>query len=822
MRHAFILGILLVGSTAPVAAQQLAPAGSGGVPALAHALRQLGANKRVLFIAAHPDDESTQLLTYLSRGLGVQVAYLSLTRGEGGQNLIGSELGLDLGIIRSEELLAARAVDGAVQFFTRAYDFGFSKTAEESFRFWPRDTVLKDVLDIIRRFRPQIIVTQFTGTPSDGHGQHQVAGLLAKQAFERLQSTPGGPVKLLQASRFDSSMVTFTLPTGGLDPFAGQSHSQIAAASRSRHRSQDMGALQSPGPNTIRLAQIAGPRGGEASLFAGVDTVLRGREAFVALIDSARARLSPWDPSAVLPLLVRAHASLPASDTTQREILEGAIATAAGVIVDAVTDDGILTPGQRVQVELTTWNAGAADVKLDQVDLVAPAGWRVERLDAAATPIAAGTVATRRFALFVAPDAPRTQPYFRKRPLVRGGYYDWTSAPAAVRGLPFDPPAVTARVRVTVAGEPLTIEREVVQRYRDQAIGEIRRPLFVAQDFDVELSPSMLLRRVGEGSTAAHYMVTVTNRTRGPTTARVVITPPSGWRAEVAESLVFQKEDEAHTVGFDVLPPPGARAGSFTLTATVLGPDGKRASGALQIIDYPHIRPRAVAAASTATITTAEFALPGMARLGYVRGAADVVPEKLSAIGLPVDILSADTLARGDLSRYSAIVIGSRAYEIDLALMAHNGRLLDYARAGGVVIVQYQQYQYVTGGYAPFPLDIARPHDRVTDELAPMKAVLPDHPVFHTPNQIRPSDWDGWVQERGLYFANKWDSTYVAPLETADPGSAPLRGGLLVAPLGKGTYVYTGLSFFRQLPAGVPGAYRLFLNLLALRRQDVP
>lgn len=815
-----LCSLLLVGAAGP-GVGQLAPAGTGGVAALASALRQLGASKRVLFIAAHPDDEDTQLLTYLSRGLGAQVAYLSLTRGEGGQNLIGSELGLDLGIIRTEELLAARAVDGAKQFFTRAYDFGFSRSAEEAFRFWPRDTLLKDVLAVIRRFRPQIIVSQFTGTPRDGHGQHQVAGLLARQAFDQLHDSAGGPVKFYRSSRFDSASATITLPGGGLDPFAGQSYNQIAMASRSRHRSQDMGALQTPGPSVIRLAMIAGPAGGQAALFAGVDTLLRGRERFVALIDSARARLSPWEPGAVLPLLVRALRELGPTDIEQRTILEGAIANAASIVVDGVTDDGMLTPGERVQVEVTAWNAGTADVQLDSVTLLAPAGWRVERLDASASPVAAGTATTRRFALHVAADAPRTQPYFRLRPLVRNGYYDWTGVPTEWRGLPFEPPPVIARVRLTVSGAPLTLEREVVHRYRDQGIGEIRRPLFVAQDFDVALSPSTMLWRLGDGTVPGHFMATVTNRTRGPASARLVITPPAGWTAVAAESLAFSKEDEERSFGFELVPPPGTRPGSYRVTATAVGAEGRRSSGAPLVIDYPHIRPRLVASPSAVAITAAEFRLPPLTRLGYVRGASDVVPEALAAVGVPLELLGPDTLARGDLSRYTAIVIGSRAYETDPALVANNGRLLDYARAGGLVVVQYQQYAFVTGGFAPFPLNIARPHDRVTDETAAMTTLVPDHPAFRYPNEIRPRDWDAWVQERGLYFAHDWDSTYVPLLATADPGGPPLAGGLLVAPLGRGTYVYTGLSFFRQLPAGVPGAYRLFLNLLALRRERV-
>jgi len=240
------------------------------------------------------------------------------------------------------------------------------------------------------------------------------------------------------------------------------------------------------------------------------------------------------------------------------------------------------------------------------------------------------------------------------------------------------------------------------------------------------------------------------------------------------------------------------------------------------VIDYPHIRPRATEDASTADVRVARLALPGVRRVGYVRGASDRVPEELQAIGVPVEVLSADTLTRGDLSRYDAIVVGSRAYETEPALVANNERLLAYARAGGLVIVQYQQYQFVDGHYAPYPLSIARPHDRVTDETAPVTALAPDHPLFHTPNEIGPADWDGWVQERGLYFAGTWDSTYVPLIESQDPGGPPLRGGVLVAPVGRGTYVYTGLSFFRQLPAGVPGAYRLFLNLLGLKERHVP
>jgi LmbE family N-acetylglucosaminyl deacetylase len=806
---------------------QLGPAGTGGVAALASTLRQLGSNKRVLMIGAHPDDEDTQLLVLLSRGLGAQAAYLSLTRGEGGQNLIGPELGPELGIIRTEELLAARELDGARQYFTRAYDFGFSKSAEETFRFWPRDSILKDVLDVIRRFRPQIIIAVFSGTPADGHGQHQVSGILARQAFDLLRDSTGGPVKFYRSTRFDSAATTVTMAAGTLDPIIGQSYFQIAAASRSRHRSQDMGVLQRAGPSTARLGLIASKiPGADPALFAGVDTVVRA-PGYAALIDSARAALSPWRPGAALPYLIRAMRALGSADAEQRALLERAIAIAAGVSIDGTADDGIVTPGERLQIEVNVWNAGDSTVRVDSVAVVAPSGWTLDRPEPQAPTVTAGSLQTRRFVLNVGRDAERTQPYFLRRPLVnRGGLYDWSAAPPEVRGLPFEPPPVITRVRLTIAGEPVTITREVVYRYRDQAIGEIRRPIFVTRDVDVAIAPDELLWPVdGAGREPRRFSITVTNRSRGAAPVALRVAVPPGWPPVSAESLSFTREDESKSVIVSVAPPTAdvLKPGTYDVRAGA-GGGGAGGAGWLEIIDYPHIRPRALSRPSTAQIRAARVSLPGLTRVGYVRGASDRVPEALLAVGLPLELIGPDSLARGDLSRYDAIVIGSRAYETEPALVANNGRLLEYGRNGGLIIVQYQQYPFVDGGFAPYPLTIARPHDRVTDETAPVTLLDPANPVFHYPNDIGADDWRGWVQERGLYFAHSWDTTYVPVLEAHDPAppTTELKGGLLIAPLGRGTYVYTGLSFFRQLPAGVPGAYRLFVNLLGLTRRNVP
>lgn len=821
MLRAFTL-LILLGSAAAAAApgQSLSPPGTGGVALLADALRRLATNTRVLVIGAHPDDEDSRLIALLSRGLGADVAYLSLTRGEGGQNLIGGELGPALGVLRTEELLAARAVDGARQYFTRAYDFGYCRTADEAFRQWPRDSLLRDVLTVIRRVRPQVLVSVFSGTARDGHGHHQAAGILAREAFDVLRDSVWGPVKLYRSTRFDTAAATLHLDAGALDPVAGYSYDQIAMASRSRHRSQDMGQIQRPGPSDVTLALVAARPGVDGGFFAGVDTMPPGWARYAALIDSARAAFGVWRPAAIVPLLARARGALGAEAGTahRRALLDRALAAAAGLVVDAVVDDDVVTPGQRLQVEVSVWNAGDGVVHVDGVELQAPKGWTVQRLDVAAVPVRPGTLVRRRFVVIVAANAPRTEPYFLRQPSI-GALYDWSGVAAERRGMPFEPPLLDVRVRARIGATPVTLSREVVHRVRDEAVGEVRRPLAVSHAFDVAISPDLAVLPVEDAtSSRPRFLATVTNRARGAATARLAIAAPPGWDTGPVETIDFTREDETRSIALTLTPPSGLTPGRYAFEAAAVGPDGGNV-GAIRTLAYPHVRPRAYAVPSKFEVRAVDIAIPRLTRIGYVRGAADRVPELLRALGLPVELLPADSLG-GALGHYDAIVVGSRAYEIDPALPARNGRLLDYARAGGLVIVQYQQYDFARGGFTPYPLTIARPHDRVTDEAAPVTALLPDDPALTWPNALGPEDWRGWVQERGLYFAHDWDSTYRAPLAMSDFDDAPLRGGLLIAPLGRGTYVYTGLSFFRQLPAGVPGAYRLFANLLALGRKD--
>jgi LmbE family N-acetylglucosaminyl deacetylase len=862
------LGLLLgaLVSVPPVFAQ-LEPPSTGGAVALAHELRMLGHYRRVLMIGAHPDDEDTELLTVLARRMGAEAAYLSLNRGEGGQNLIGPELGEPLGILRSEELLAARQLDGARQFFTRAYDFGFSKSLEETWTHWPRDSVLKDVVRVVRRFRPQIVVSIFSGTPRDGHGQHQAAGWSAAEAFDAAGDStrfpeladeglsPWTPRKLYLSTRFDTAATTLVLEGGVLDSAVGRSYHQIAMEGRSLHRSQDMGMLQRIGPSMVRLRLLRDRTGrGESGFWDGVDTTLAGMattatadapglrerwDSVTRTIAGARARASPDALAEALDQFARALAGggsgpisvgRPSPEQWDQAVrLERALRLATGVLCDAVADDDRIVPGQRVLVTATCWNPGTHPITVPLVVVRSNASRSRLMQSADGAAIAPGGVATWTLELETPYAARTSQPYYLVHPRT-GDLYDWSEAPEDLRGVPFGDPLLTAEFGNLI--EP----REVTFRYRDQAVGEVRRPLVVVPRLDVKIDPDTLVWPAASGR-ARRFTVAVTNGSRDTTSGEVRLELPRGWPAVPPRPFRLEHEDEEVTFDFAVKPPAARAPGEVEIRAVAVDASGREYDAGVFTVDYPHVRPRGYVEPATATVRVAPLALPHLTRVGYVRGAADRVPEALRSVGVPVELLDQRALERAELSRYDAVIIGPRAYETDPALSRQNGRLLAYVRRGGLLVVQYQQHDFFNRQYAAYPMtvggqplvlddtgrgDAARPrppvsHDRVTDEAAPVRLLRPNHRAFTTPNRIGPADWEGWVQERGLYFARSWDSTYTALLETHDPGEGPLQGGLLVARYGRGTYVYTGLSFFRQLPAGVPGAYRLFANLLAVR-----
>ncbi len=872
-RFLLLLAVLIALPLARAAAQ-LEPPSTGGVGALDQDLRLLGAHKRVLMIAAHPDDEDTELLTVLVRGLGAEAAYLSLNRGEGGQNLIGEELGEGLGLVRTEELLAARRLDGARQFFTRAYDFGFSKNLDDTWAHWPRDSVLKDVVRIVRRFRPQVIVSVFSGTPRDGHGQHQAAGWAAQEAFRiagdstrfpellREEGLPAwAPAKLYRSTRFDTAATTLALDGGKLDPAVGQSYHQVAMRGRSLHRSQDMGQIQGIGPSLVRLQLLDDRTGkGGSGLFAGIDTTLAGlvpTEAavlrhYAALADSARA--TDLTSRATVPTLLAMRQALmdaigPAPGRAanpmaeQLERIEPMIQRAAGLVFDAVSDEERVNPGEPVTITVTAWNAGP-----DTFDVRGNVGQRLAALRGpldSTVRLAPGGVARWVYQGRVTADPATSAPYFLRAPRA-GDLYTWPAGatqPPVVAGTPFESPE-----RASLAFRPagrldipwMSASREIAWRTNDQARGEVRRPVLVVPTIDVRLDPTNEVWRAG--STAPqHFTVTITHGGRDTTMGTVVLELPAAWRPVPAQKFTLTKENERREFDFAVTPGP-LEGGTFTVPAIATDLRRQRYDLGVLQVDYPHIHPRSFTRTATATVHVAPVTFPALARIGYVRGAADKVPEALESVGLPIEMLTGKDLATRPLARYGAIVIGPRAWETDPDLPVANDRLLAYARAGGTVLVQYQQYAYFLGNFAPYDLTVGsrQPgsttatvtsrgsttgpagtallggHDRVTDENAPVTILDPKSPVVLTPNRIGPEDWKGWIQERGLYFAHSWAPAWKTVLEMHDPGETPLEGGLVIAKVGKGTYVYTGIAFFRQLPAGVPGAYRLFANLLAL------
>lgn len=812
----------------PLAAQ-LEPPSAGGLVELDRLLHRLAVPYRVLVIGAHPDDEDTRLLALMARGYGAEAAYLSLSRGEGGQNLIGGELGVALGLLRSQELVSARELDGARQFFTRTYDFGYSRSLDETVSFWLPDSVLKDVVRVVRRFRPHVILSVWSGTPRDRHGQHQLSGATAYRAFTaagdparfpELETEEGlepwRPLKLYRSTRFDTAATTLTLETGGLDPMTGRTYHQIAMASRSQHRSQDMGQLQRTGPAATRMQLVADLTGGEgeefeSGLFAGVpaDTSWLARFADSLRAATTAPRLADAAPPLAEALRRARGRQVPAG---QVELLQRAVAVAAGLVVDGTATQSEVVPGSTFEVALQIYNAGPHAVRVERVWVRAPSGWRVTPVDPAPPAVDPGSEVRRRFEITAPVDAEPSQPYFLARPVV-GALYDWSETEPAVRGLPFDPPLLEASVGVTVLDTEVRLSREISRRAQDQAAGEVREPLRVAPAIEVTLEPGRL---VWSSAGPAEQVFTVTLQHRGSgSTAGEVRLEADGWEMPPPQRFLFRGRGESQSFRFIVVRPETESARA-TVWAVAAAENGAEFDLATVQIRYPHVRPTVYVRSAASDVEIAPIVLPQVRAVGYVRGAADRVPEALSQIGLPVEILGADALAASDLSRFDAIVVGPRAYEIDSALVSHNDRLLEYVRSGGLLLVQYQQYQFVRGGYAPYSLEIARPHDRITDETAPVTLLDPEHPAVTRPNLLGDADWVGWPQERGLYFAHDWDGAYTALLELTDPAMPPLRGGLLLASYGDGTYVYTGISFFRALPAGVPGAYRLFLNLLAL------
>jgi LmbE family N-acetylglucosaminyl deacetylase len=847
---------------------QVRPVYSLGAAGLIQVLERLQTTGSALHVAAHPDDEDSAFIARVARGDRARVAYLSLNRGEGGQNIIGPELFEALGVIRTEELLQARRLDGGEQFFTRAIDYGFSKSRAEAAARWDERVVLGDMVRVIRMFRPLVIYARFSGTPADGHGQHQLAGYLTPIAFkaaadpaqfpEHLRDglRPWQAKKLYRGAGFrpnPATPPTLQVETGVFDPVLGRYYAEIASEGRSQHKSQDMGVIETKGPRQSALIRLDSPGAKETGLFDGIDTSTIGLASLAGLPDGAlRSELQtiaaaardvldsfqPLAPEKGIPALARglqatraaraAARSAPGTEASRAEadFLLGvkeadfteALVRAASVVIDPIADQETVVPGGTLDVTTRLFAPPNAVVKVVDAVLTAPAGWRVEPHaatdnDESDNPFARFFRETpsyaARYRVSVAPNAPLTQPYFLEHPR-DGDRYRWDDDDP--KGLPFAPPLVASELTLEIGNVRLVVDRPVQHRFADPVRGELRRDVAVVPPVSVGLDSRLLIVPTGEARSEHRLVVRTTNHLAGGASGTLRLVMPAGWSASPAEAPFHLRETgDAASVAFTVTAPAGRKPGAFEIAAEAVV-NGIAHRTDLQTIAYPHIQTHRVYSPARAVAQVFDLKTAAV-NVGYVMGSGDQVPEMLRRMGVPVTLIDDDALASGDLSRFDTIVVGLRASETRPAFVANHGRLLEYAQRGGAVVVQYQQNEYVERNLPPYPADMS---SRVTDEAAPVKILVPDHPVFTFPNRIGPSDFDGWVQERTLYAFTTFDPRYTPLLETADAGEPPQRGGEVYARLGKGHYIYTAYAWFRQLPAGVPGAYRLFANLISL------
>ncbi len=772
-------------------------------------LRVLGT---VLYVAAHPDDENTQVLAALARGRKVRTAYLSMTRGGGGQNLIGTELGEALAAVRTQELLAARRVDGAEQWFTRAVDFGFSKTPAETLRVWGHDAALADVVWVIRRVRPDVILTRFTPEPGGTHGHHTASAILALEAFRAAADPAAFPEQLAYVRPWQARRIlwnsfrpregqpdgTFTrLDPGVYDPLLGRSYAELAAESRSQHRSQGFGALPVRGARPETFEPLDG-RKAPGDLLEGVDLTwnrVPGGGEVDALLAKAREAFRPEDPSGALPWLLRARAALDRLPPDPWKAVKGpelteAIRCAAGLWAEATVERPSAAPGETVPVTLTVLSRLAPGIVLEGIDL--GGGATAPRTLEVNQPFSE----TRRLAV-PADAAPAPAP-------------GAAAPPSPLAGLPEAPPAFTAVFRLSSGGVPFSLAVPVVRRHRDPVLGERREPFLVVPPLLVNLAEPVQI--LADGTPRVLRLDVIAGR--GPVAGTVRLAPPPGWTAEPAAFQVrLDRAGDEARLETRLTPPPAPGGGALAVTVdTGAGPVPALSR---RLVDHPHIPVQTLLTPAGARVARLDLKKGGT-RIGYVMGPGDEIPALLRPLGYRVDLLSDEELATADLAVYDAIVLGIRAFNTRPRLAQLRTRLLDYVAAGGTEVVLYATDQgLVTPALGPYPFTVGR--GRVTEEDAPVTLLAPDHPVLAGPNRIGPADFEGWVQERGLYFAQDWDPRYTAVLACSDTGEKPLAGGLLAAPWGRGHFVYTGISFFRQLPEGVGGAYRLFANLLALK-----
>ena len=870
-------------------------AGATNASEVWRALQRLQTTATVLHTVAHPDDENGALLTWLSRGRGVRTGLYSTTRGEGGANLIGPELFDGLGIVRTEEHLAAIRYYGIDLFFSSAVDFGYSKRLDETLEKWDYQMLLEDMVHLIRRYRPDVIISRFQGNRQDGHGHHQASGVVTLEAFraagdanqfpEHLEAglQPWQPKKLyITRSRWRRSNTEtddrpmLKIDTGEYNALLGLSYAQIARQGLSYQRSQGAGQTRASKGSSIselRLVDTVLPKQDEPeqSPFDGLDTTIMGMatlantpaldEVFRQLQDSIDAALADYDARrswTVVPHLVegvKATRSLiekvqgiDLDDATRAHLLfllrnkeqefMGAANAALGVSLEVLVQPAgsqegffrspetftVAIPGQKFSIGMRMVNPAPVDVELVGASLQTPEGWNVHQTQMKADVEEGMSIQTNQpvsmaFEVEVPQNSPYTQPYWTRA----SEYHDaiYTLDRPEYRFLPYTPPDVNGVVTYRVDGVDLTLARPAQTVSINRPWGERRRLLTVAPAISLSMSPSIGIIPISEstttgGKTEFTATVEMLNNVKGEAEGTLSLELPEGWDVSPENaSFAFTHEGASKTFTFQVSA-EGVEAGrDYTIQAVAMS-NGEAYTTGYQVIDHPDLEPRHLYRSATMTLHSISIELPTDLEIGYIMGVGDRVPEALQQIGIDVQMLDRDELRTGDLSQYDTILVGIRAYAVRRDLVAYNGRLLDYVHKGGNLIVQYQTPEFDAAPFGPYPYTMGRRPEEVSEEDAQVTILMPEHPIFQQPNQITEADFDGWVEERGSKFLTEWDSNYQALLTCNDREQEPQHGGFLYAQYGQGTYTYAAYAFYRQLPAGVAGAYRLFVNMLAL------
>lgn len=790
----------------------------------------------VLYVAAHPDDENTRLISYMANEVHARTAYLSLTRGDGGQNLIGPEIRELLGVIRTQELLAARRTDGGEQRFTRANDFGYSKHPDETFAIWNKEEVLGDVVLAIRQFRPDVIINRFNHrNPGTTHGHHTGSAMLSNEAFDLVADSNAYPEQLQTTEVWQPKRLFFNtswwfygsrenfekadktnlleIDTGVYYADLGLSNPEIAALSRSQHKSQGFGSTGSRGAQSEYIELIKGELPTDKSnIFEGVDTTwnrVKGGAAIGAVLKNVQDNYDFKNPSASIPELVRAYAMIQKlEDGHWKEIktkeIKGIIEACAGLYLEATANTNHASPGSTVSLNLEVINRSASNIRL--VNYVTPSGTAVEK----GLKLDNNTGFDFKESLSISNSQEVSTPYWLTKKGTLGMY---TVEDRSLIGNPETPRDLNVTFNLTIESVPMSITKPIVYKTNDPVKGEVYKPFEVIPEASARISEKVIIIDSDE----QRDIEVIVKSGRNDLEGYVQIAHPDDWSVFPKQQRISieNKGQEARLI-FTVIPPKGQSEGLFTPMVHI---GDNIYTRELIEIDYDHIPFQTVLLPSESKIVRLDIQKRGE-NIGYIEGAGDVVPESLRQIGYNVAILKPEDISEENLKRFDAIVVGIRAYNTVEELKFKQDILFDYVEQGGNMIVQYNTNRRVkVDRIAPYDLRLSR--DRVTDEYAKVDLIAKDHEVLNFPNKITTQDFEGWTQERGLYFPNQWAPEFTPILSMNDKGESSKQGSLLVASYGKGHYVYTGLSFFREFPAGVSGAYRLFANILSLGKNDI-